>query len=83
MFARALTELDRSQDIETSTLDCNSDNTWQHGNSLINYMKLVSCNEHDFTEYDIGYLMILQHYTHNRKYKDWDSLNQWSKQHCV
>ena len=42
MFARALTELDRSQDIQTSKLECSSDNTWQHGNSLINYMKLVS-----------------------------------------
>lgn len=41
VFARALTELDRSQDIQTSSLDCNLENTWQHGNSLINYMKLV------------------------------------------
>ena len=42
LFATALSELDRSQDIETTALTCDSEQTWQHGNSLINYMKLVS-----------------------------------------
>ena len=42
LFATALGELDRSQDIETAVLSCDSELTWQHGNSLINYMKLVS-----------------------------------------
>ena len=42
LFATALGELDRSQDIETTVLSCDSELTWQHGNSLINYMKLVS-----------------------------------------
>ena len=41
LFATALSELDRSQDIETTALTCDSEQTWQHGNSLINYMKLV------------------------------------------
>ena len=41
-FATALSELDRSQDIQTAALSCDSELTWQHGNSLINYMKLVS-----------------------------------------
>ncbi|XP_023349760.1 glutamate receptor ionotropic, kainate 2 isoform X2 [Eurytemora carolleeae] len=41
LFAKALNELDRSQDIQTVNLDCESEETWQHGNSLINYMKLV------------------------------------------
>ena len=42
LFATALGELDRSQDIETAVLSCDSELTWQQGNSLINYMKLVS-----------------------------------------
>ena len=42
LFATALSELDRSQDVETTLLSCDSEQTWQHGNSLINYMKLVS-----------------------------------------
>ena len=41
LFATALSELDRSQDVETTLLSCDSEQTWQHGNSLINYMKLV------------------------------------------
>ena len=45
LFATALSELDRSQDIETTALNCDSEQTWQHGNSLINYMKLVSSTE--------------------------------------
>jgi hypothetical protein len=29
------------QDIEPVSLHCDKEETWQHGNSLINYMKLV------------------------------------------
>ena len=47
LFATALGELDRSQDIETAVLSCDSELTWQHGNSLINYMKLVSSRVRD------------------------------------
>lgn len=30
------------QEIDTVVLSCDTEETWQHGNSLINYMKLVS-----------------------------------------
>ncbi len=33
-----------SQDIEPVSLHCDKEDTWQHGNSLINYMKLVNVN---------------------------------------
>ena len=42
LFARALDDLDRSQDVEIRPLHCEMDDTWQHGDSLINYMKWVS-----------------------------------------
>ena len=42
LFGQALTDLDRSQEITTVELDCSGSDTWQHGNSLVNYMKLVS-----------------------------------------
>ena len=41
MFAKALTDLDRSQEVETTSIDCGGRETWQHGNSLVNYMKMV------------------------------------------
>ena len=41
MFAAALWSLDSSQEISLQPLSCSGENTWQHGNSLINYMKLV------------------------------------------
>ena len=41
LFARALHDLDHSQDINTRPLSCDGSETWQHGNSLVNYMKLV------------------------------------------
>ena len=59
LFARALTDADMSQDIAPARLSCNSaagggglgggggggeGGTWQHGSSLLNYMKLVSRN---------------------------------------
>ena len=50
LFATALSELDRSQDIQTAVLSCDSEQTWQHGNSLINYMKLVRLISHSMME---------------------------------
>ena len=53
LFAQALHELDKSQVytldlskcwskvISTQPLSCSGEETWQHGNSLVNYMKLV------------------------------------------
>ena len=41
VFAAALRSLDSSQEISLQPLSCWGDQTWQHGNSLINYMKLV------------------------------------------
>ena len=41
LFARALTDLDRSQDVQTQSIDCTGRDTWQHGNSLVNFMKMV------------------------------------------
>ena len=41
LFARALHDLDHSQEINTRPLSCDGSDTWQHGNSLVNYMKLV------------------------------------------
>ena len=37
----ALHDLDHSQLIDTKPLSCEGTETWQHGNSLVNYMKLV------------------------------------------
>lgn len=56
LFARALHQLDQSQVhavwsgavlsteqvINTRPLSCDGQDTWQHGNSLVNFMKLVS-----------------------------------------
>lgn len=42
LYAQALHDLDRSQEINTKPLSCDGSETWQHGNSLVNYMKLVS-----------------------------------------
>lgn len=42
MIAKALRELDRSQDVRVKSLNCDGVDTWIHGNSLINYMTLVS-----------------------------------------
>ena len=41
LFAQALHDLDHSQNIDTKPLSCDGSDTWQHGNSLVNYMKLV------------------------------------------
>ena len=41
LFAKALTELMRAQDVTTSHLSCNRVKPWVHGSSLINYLKMV------------------------------------------
>uniref|UniRef100_A0ABD2XSJ0 Receptor ligand binding region domain-containing protein n=1 Tax=Trichogramma kaykai TaxID=54128 RepID=A0ABD2XSJ0_9HYME len=39
LFAMALHVLDTSQQIDVKPLSCDSTDTWDHGYSLINYMK--------------------------------------------
>ena len=45
LFSKALTDLDRSQEIDVEGVDCAGTQTWKHGNSLVNYMKLVRKEE--------------------------------------
>jgi len=40
-FAMALNELSAVQQVVPRPLDCSGTNSWPHGNSLINYMKMV------------------------------------------
>jgi len=40
-FALALNELSAVQQVRQRPLDCSGQSTWVHGNSLINYMKMV------------------------------------------
>ena len=44
LFALALQELSQIQDITIGSLDCSGQNSWAHGSSLINYMKLTQFN---------------------------------------
>lgn len=46
LFAKALHDLDTSQQIDIQPLSCDGQDTWPHGYSLINYMKIVS----DYTQ---------------------------------
>ena len=41
VFANALSKLGSSQVINTKSINCEGDNFWEHGYSLINFMKLV------------------------------------------
>lgn len=41
LFAKALHDLDTSQQIDIQPLSCDGQDTWPHGYSLINYMKIV------------------------------------------
>lgn len=45
LFAKALHDLDTSQQIDIQPLSCDGEDTWPHGYSLINYMKIVSMIE--------------------------------------
>ena len=40
-FALALNELTSVQQVYQTTVDCKEDLTWIHGNSLMNYMKVI------------------------------------------
>lgn len=42
LFAKALHDLDTSQQIDIQPLSCDGQDTWPHGYSLINYMKIVN-----------------------------------------
>lgn len=42
LFAKALHDLDTSQQIDIKPLSCDAVDFWPHGYSLINYMKVVS-----------------------------------------
>ena len=41
LFALSLDQLNRVQDVNIVPLDCSGQQSWLHGSSLINYMKLV------------------------------------------
>ncbi|XP_071525539.1 LOW QUALITY PROTEIN: glutamate receptor ionotropic, kainate 2-like [Panulirus ornatus] len=45
LFAKALEDLDISQEIDIDKLYCEGDKTWRHGNSLINFMKWYSSRQ--------------------------------------
>ncbi|XP_071445424.1 glutamate receptor ionotropic, kainate 2-like [Hetaerina americana] len=40
MFGRALHQLDSSQNVRLRALDCNTEGNWEHGFSLINFMRV-------------------------------------------
>jgi ABC-type amino acid transport substrate-binding protein len=40
-FAIALDKLDTVQQVRQQQLDCSGEKAWEHGNSLVNYMKMV------------------------------------------
>lgn len=42
LFAKAFDEVSRAQVISTTPLSCNKRKGWIHGNSLLNYMKMVN-----------------------------------------
>lgn len=42
LFSKALHDLDTSQQIDIHPLSCDGQDTWPHGYSLINYMKIVN-----------------------------------------
>lgn len=42
LLAKALHEMDRSQEVSIKSMDCNGVDTWHQGASLINYMKMVN-----------------------------------------
>ena len=41
LFAKGLHQVAGARDINTMSLSCTKQNTWNHGNSLLNYMKTV------------------------------------------
>ena len=47
-FAMALNELSSVQDVYQTHLDCLGQDTWIHGNSLMNYMKVRQYHQLNF-----------------------------------
>ena len=47
-FAMALNELSSVQDVHQANLECLGQDTWIHGNSLMNYMKVRAHYLHYF-----------------------------------
>ena len=45
LVAKALHEADRSQMVNVKFVNCVGVDSWSHGQSLVNYMKLVSGNK--------------------------------------
>ena len=41
LFVMAIQALDNSTDVQIGPLVCDGEDAWLHGNSLINYMKMV------------------------------------------
>ena len=41
LFALAMGQLSVAGDIDTQSLSCNKKDTWDHGLSILNYMKIV------------------------------------------
>lgn len=59
LFAKALHDLDTSQQIDIQPLSCDAQDTWPHGYSLINYMKIVSIIGIGFNEYLMSMILFL------------------------
>lgn len=64
LFSRALHVLDASQQIEIKSLSCEETITWDHGYSLINYMKNVSNKKLSMIDYSdfIIYITVVMLY---------------------
>lgn len=42
LYAKSVDQLLKSHEIQTKPLDCDNNDSWEHGYSIINYMKVVS-----------------------------------------
>lgn len=49
VVVRAVRQLNRSQEIGTRPLSCSSPLIWQHGTSLMNYLRMVHTLTHTHT----------------------------------
>lgn len=58
VIARGLQELNRNTDIRVKPLDCNGNETWIHGNSLLNYMKMVPRLDNQFMDVNYSPLIL-------------------------
>ena len=55
LFVKAIKALDNSTDVQISELVCQGEDAWVHGNSLINFMKLVSIHSINYFTADNRY----------------------------